>query len=1209
MDWTQEQKDAIYKKDSNILVAAAAGSGKTAVLVERIIQKIIKDQIDIDKLLVVTFTNAAASEMRERVLEAIYKKLDENPDDTGLQRQIVLLGKANICTIHSFCLEVIRNNFFQINMPANFRIADEQEIEMLKQEVLEDVFDSFYENEDENFIKLINTYTNYRGDDPLKELILNIYKFMQSSPYPNEWLEEKVKVFSLENEDEDFAKSLWGKILVKDLKEDVMDSINSFKEIRKRIITYPELEKVNATIESDLNELKCFYDSLENSWDAAYENLNSFDWKKWASDKNGPIAIQEEVKDARDAIKKKLMNKAKKILVYNSQSAYEDIMEMYDILEILKNTIFVYDKEFKKKKREKNIIDFNDIEHFALEILGKREGENIVPTDVAKRYQDKFVEIAIDEYQDSNQVQENILKLVSRGRNIFMVGDVKQSIYKFRQACPDLFIDKYEKYSLDGNEYGLKIQLFKNFRSRDNILKITNTIFENIMSKDLGDIDYNENEYLNLGADYEDREDSVSKSEIDIINMKKEEQENIWKTSDLEDDATEDSVEETLEVYEKSEIEAKFIVKKIKELIDSKKLIKDRKTGYRPIEYRDIVILLRSTKTTAPIFETELINNNIPVFSDNSAEYIDSFEIQTIINLLRIIDNPIDDISLVSVLRSEIGKFTDNEIVEIRLCKRDAAFYESMIECRDNCQNEELRIKVSEFIEQVEKWKKECDYLSLAEFIWKLYIDTGFYTFVGLMPNGLLRQANLKMLFERAKDYEKTSFKGLFDFIRFVEKLKNNNSDMSQAKIIGENENVVRIMSIHKSKGLEFPIVFLASCHKKVNLQDLSDSLLLHQEYGIGPQYINYEKMVEYSTSAKDALRIVMKDEAISEEMRILYVALTRAKEKLIITGVTTNYEKDEKNRLKELSIYKNDNGKIHPILLKKFVTYLDWIKLVYMSNDKLRKEVDLNIYDAQSVVTVEEKEKVSERDIDFSKNVNIENYDEKFSWIYPNQFIMKLPIKSTVSKVKQAVLNSEEQGVNIDELTGNGTDLLDISPDFMEDNIPISGAKRGTITHLYLQNIDFKQEYDFNKLLKLKDELIMKKVLSEEEAKVINMHKINALLQSNLAKKIRNCTKIEKEKAFCIKLPANILYDEANDETILVQGIIDLYGISADNKAILVDYKTDYVEGNDESELVRKYQKQLEIYKKALEEGLNIEVNEVYIYSLYMNKEIKVEI
>ena len=280
MDWTQEQKDAIYKKDSNILVAAAAGSGKTAVLVERIIQKIIKDQIDIDKLLVVTFTNAAASEMRERVLEAIYKKLDENPDDTGLQRQIVLLGKANICTIHSFCLEVIRNNFFQINMPANFRIADEQEIEMLKQEVLEDVFDSFYENEDENFIKLINTYTNYRGDDPLKELILNIYKFMQSSPYPNEWLEEKVKVFSLENEDEDFAKSLWGKILVKDLKEDVMDSINSFKEIRKRIITYPELEKVNATIESDLNELKCFYDSLENSWDAAYENLNSFDWKK-----------------------------------------------------------------------------------------------------------------------------------------------------------------------------------------------------------------------------------------------------------------------------------------------------------------------------------------------------------------------------------------------------------------------------------------------------------------------------------------------------------------------------------------------------------------------------------------------------------------------------------------------------------------------------------------------------------------------------------------------------------------------------------------------------------------------------------------------------------------------------------------------------------------------------------------------------------------
>ena len=1209
MDWTQEQKDAINKKGSDILVAAAAGSGKTAVLVERIIQKIIKEQIDIDKLLVVTFTNAAASEMRERVLEAIYKKLDENPNDTNLQRQIILLGKANICTIHAFCLEVIRNNFFQLNIPANFRIADEQEIEMLKQEVLEDVFENLYEADNSDFIKLVSTYTNYRGDESLKELILNIYKFMQSAPYPNEWLEDKVNVFDKVDETTDFSNSLWGKILIDDLKEETMDSINSFKEIRSRVLLYPELEKTTNLIELNLNELKGFYDSLNNSWDVAFETINTFDWKKWATDKNGNISLQEEVKKSREAIKKKFMKKAKDTLAYDSKSAYEDIEKMADILNILKDTIFAFDKEFKKKKKEKNIIDFNDIEHFALSILGNREGNTIIPTDVAKRYQEKFEEIAIDEYQDSNQVQENILKLVSHGNNIFMVGDVKQSIYKFRQACPELFMEKYESYSLEGNSNGLKIQLFKNFRSRQNILNITNIIFENIMSKDLGDIDYNENEYLNLGANYESHENSIDKSEFDIINLKNEEEVNIWKTEDGDEEAEEkeDSDDNNIEAYEKTEIEAKFITRKIKELISSKMVVNDRKQGYRPIEYRDIVILLRSTKNTAPVIENELINNDIPVFSDSSNEYIDSFEIQTIISLLRIIDNPIDDISLVCVLRSEIGKFSDNEIVEIRVCKKDVSFYESMVECSKISENINLKNKVTDFLNKIEKWKEECEYLPLAEFIWKLYVDTGFYNFVGLMPNGLLRQANLKALFERAKDYEKTSFKGLFDFIRFIEKLKNSNSDMAQAKIIGENENVVRIMSIHKSKGLEFPIVILANTNKKINLQDLSKDILLHQEYGIGPQYIDFEKMIEYSTSAKDAIKIVMKNEAISEEMRILYVALTRAKEKLIITGVTSNYEKEENNRKKELNIYNSKNGSIPPILLKKHTTYLDWIKMVYETNESLRDEITLNLYDAKELLDENVEENDLEKEIDFARTVSMDKYDKEFDWEYPNQVSVKLPIKSTVSKIKQIAMDSETQGVDFDEITHNTNSIIDIDPDFMNDEMTVSGAKRGTVTHLFLQNINFKEEYSFDKLVKLKDELVMKKIISEDESKLINILKINKLLESNLVSKIKECKSIEKEKAFCIKIPAKELYEDAEDETILVQGIIDLYGITKENEAILVDYKTDRVESGNE--LVNKYKKQLEIYKKAIEEGLGIDVKEVYIYSLYMDKEIILEL
>lgn len=605
------------------------------------------------------------------------------------------------------------------------------------------------------------------------------------------------------------------------------------------------------------------------------------------------------------------MKLIKETLIYDSKSAYSDIYEMHEVLKILRDVVIKFSEEFKAKKRERNIIDFNDIEHYALEILVKKnENGEYEPTEVAKKYQEKFEEIAIDEYQDSNQVQEYILSKVSRGNNLFMVGDVKQSIYKFRQACPELFMQKYDTFSLDGNEKGLKIQLFKNFRSKQNVLDLTNMVFENIMSKKLGDIDYNENEYLNLGADFEKIENGLGIAELDIIDLK-EESIQAWK----EDEEQEE--EEDFRQLEKEEIEASFVAKKIEEIIDSKLQVKDKKLGYRNATYKDIVILLRSTSKVAPIYEKELINRNIPVFSDSSNEYLDTIEIQTIISVLRILDNPIDDISFVSVLRSEIGTFTDNEILEIRLVNTSTSFYECFREASKILKNNELKEKVNSFINVLNNWKIESDYLSLAELIWKIYVDTGFYNYVGLMPNGTLRQANLKMLFERAKEYEKSSFKGLFNFIKFIEKLHSGNSDMSSAKVIGENENVVRIMSIHKSKGLEFPIVFLSSSSKKINLQDLNSNFLLHQNIGIGPQYINYDKMIEYSTSAKDAIKIIIKDETISEEMRVLYVALTRAKEKIIITGTSKDYNKDIEKKKELLKIYDKGDKKINPILLK----------------------------------------------------------------------------------------------------------------------------------------------------------------------------------------------------------------------------------------------------------------------------------------------------
>ena len=1194
MDWTKEQENAIYKKDSNILVAAAAGSGKTAVLVERIIQKILKDKQNIDRLLVVTFTNAAASEMRERVLEAIYKKLDEDPNNENLQKQIILLGKSNICTIHSFCLDVIKNNFFEVNLSANFRIGNEEEIELLKQEVLEDVFEELYEEDDEEFEKLVNTYTGYRGDEPLKEIILKIYNFMQSSPFPQKWLIEKVKMFEKSENEKDFSKSKWGEILLKNLNEELIDAINSLKIIRNKLENYSELEKYKLTIEDDINLLKNLFDNTKKSWDDAYNIAKDMKFKSWPIDKKINLDIKDEAKLSRDSIKNKIMKLIKEILVYDSNNAYKDIYDMHEILKILKDVILKFEKSFSLKKREKNIIDFNDIEHYALKILIKDNNGNYEPTEVAKKYREKFDEIAIDEYQDSNEVQELILKSISRGNNLFMVGDVKQSIYKFRGGCPKLFLDKYDTYSLDGNDKGLKIQLFKNFRSRENILQITNNIFESIMSKSLGDIDYNEEEYLNLGSDFEEVENGVGISELNIIDLKEDKEENLF------NEEIENEKNEEIRQIQKEEIEAKFVAKKIEEIIKSKLQIKDKKLGYREVTYRDIVILLRSTSKISQIYEKELMKRNIPIFSDTSNEYLDTIEIQTIISLLKVLDNPIDDISLVSVLRSEIGTFTDNEIVEIRLCNKNVSFYESLNLAKNKLQGK-LKEKISSFLEHLENWRKESDYLSLAELIWKIYVDTGFYNYVGLMPNGLLRQANLKMLFERAKEYEKTSFKGLFNFIRFIEKLKTGNGDMSSAKIIGENENVVRIMSIHKSKGLEFPIVFLCNTSKKMNMQDLNSNILLHNELGIGPQYINYEKMIEYSTSAKDAIKIISKEENISEEMRVLYVALTRAKEKLIITGTVKDYDKELENKKEILKIY-NNKEKINPIILKKYISYLDWIELILL-NKKLENLINVNVY-AKKDLKLEEREKEEKiRPFDFKKKTDFSKYDEEFNWTYPKQIATTLPIKSTVSKIKEM----QNEAVDLEILYEKQIGIANITPEFMIKKEKITGARVGTLMHLFLQNIDFKQEYDLVKLENLRKDLVYKNIITSEESEVINLKKVDIFLKSILAKKIKNCKKIEKEKAFCKKMLAKEIFENAENEIILVQGIIDLYGITEDDKIILLDYKTDFV--NSENELIKKYQKQLSIYKEALEEALGKQVFEVYIYSIFLNQEIKIDI
>ena len=745
MKWTEEQSQAINEKGANILVAAAAGSGKTAVLVERIIKKVVEEGIDIDRLLVVTFTNSAASEMRERVLDAIYEKLDENPNDEKLLRQITLLNKSSICTIDSFCLEVVRNNFYELeNISPNFRIADTVEIELLKQEVIEDLFQKKYEEEDNDFFKLIHTYTSYRDDTPLKDLILKIYNYIGSNPFPEKWLNEKVEMFNIENKiNDDFSTTPWGKVLLKKIEDELIDGISSLESASKILEFNPDLEKFFQTIRNDIEMLKNLKDNLDN-WDKAYEINNNLKFLTWPRNKVDSIE-KDEAKSIRDTVKENLKVLGN-ILVCDSKTANEDIFDMYPILLNLRNIILEFEEEFSKRKREKNIVDFHDVEHFALKILIKEKDGEIIPSDIAKKYQEKYQEIAIDEYQDSNLVQEYILNSVAKGNNIFMVGDVKQSIYKFRQAMPELFISKYKKYKNKADktsEDDLKIQLFKNFRSRENILYFTNLIFQDIMSDTLGDIEYNEDEYLNLGADYPEEKQNLN-TEIDVIDLSDEDVE-----LNLEN-VNEEKVEEEDRI-ENVELEARFVANKIKQLVDSKFQIWDKKEeAYRDIKYRDIVILLRSTSSTAPVYEQELLNLEIPVFSDSSQEYLDSIEIQTIMSLIKIIDNPMQDIPLVCVLRSYIGKFTDNELVKIRLTYPYDNFYTCMQKAIIDVDGN-LKEKIQNFFDNLDKWRKEKEYLALDEFIWKIYSDTGYYNYCRTYSKWRFKTGKFKNVISKSK--------------------------------------------------------------------------------------------------------------------------------------------------------------------------------------------------------------------------------------------------------------------------------------------------------------------------------------------------------------------------------------------------------------------------------------------------------------------------
>lgn len=1215
--WTNEQKKAITASGCNILVAAAAGSGKTAVLVERIIRKITdqNNPIDIDRLLVVTFTNAAAAEMRERIGTAISKALDENPASKQLQRQLTLLTKANIMTMHSFCLDVIRTNFHNIDLDPNFRIADDTESILMRQECVEELLERKYEEKSKEFLAFAECFSD-KDDRKLESLILSLHNFVKSYPWPEKWLIKAAEDFNIDDSF-DFEGTLWAKILFESVHIELSSIREQLEAAVNMIKSTDGLQHYLINFEED----KAYVSDLLNceSLSELSKMLQLMDFKALSRKRVAEEAayVKERVKAIRDDAKG-VIKSLKDELNPRGVSIEDSISHMYPVMKCLSDAVIEFDKIYSDKKREKGILDFSDIEHFCLDILTKHDiDESNIP---AERYMEKFEEILIDEYQDSNLVQEEIMRSIARKKygksiNIFMVGDVKQSIYRFRQAMPELFLEKYKNYPEDGNGCEMKVKLFKNFRSRKEILSGVNYIFTQIMSSRVGELDYTQNEALNYGADYKECDDINCGGDIEIHILEKAAvEENDF---DLDEDEVPDNIQ----------LEARLAAKKIKELIygDSNKeplMVYDNVTKtYRNAQFRDIVILMRATFNWSSVFMEELSKEDIPVYADVGTGYFETSEIRTMLSLLEIIDNPLQDIPLIGVLRSPIASFSSEELIDIRLIDKEIPYYEAL--------KKSTTEKAKNFIKRLEQWRKKSVYLSIDEFIWYLYIETGFYGFAGAMIGGTQRQANLRLLFEKAKAYEKTSLKGLFNFIDFIRKLKSSSADFGSAKMLGEEENVVRIMSIHKSKGLEFPVVIVSGMGKQFNKRDVNSSILFHVKLGFGPDYIDIDRRISYPTIVKQALKKKINLEMLSEEMRILYVAFTRAKEKLIITGSVRNVQS---SAAKWCSSASKKSLKLSESDIIKAANFLDWICPAlarHSSSESLRAEAgitDIDVVNDESYFSVKfwsANEFLNSRadntnaDIDIIKEIESLNLstgeskykaeiDRRLSWNYRLFIASSIPAKISVTELKnkfyKEVLEDNEQ------IQGSIKQKIILrKPQFLLEEKK-TAAQKGTLMHLVMQHIDLKNVNTKDEIKSELDRLANQEFLGEDEVRSIDINKIIDFFNSDIGKRMIRSKNVKREVPFYMEIKCTELYKELDesiygDEKVMLQGIIDCY-FEENDDIILLDYKTDFAVDIDA--IKSKYKIQLDYYAKALKEMTGKDIKNKYLYLFYNGKTVK---
>ncbi len=1238
--WTQEQQQVIDLRDCNMLVSAAAGSGKTAVLVERIISRIMdeKKPVDIDRLLVVTFTNAAAAEMRERIRQALEAKLEEKPDNIHLQRQVTLIHHAQITTIHSFCLEVIRNHFHVIGIDPGFRVGDEGELKLLRHDVMEKLLEEEYQKGEADFLLFSEAFAPGRTDQELEGLILQLYDFSMGYPWPKQWRRDCENAY-VPGTEEKFYHAEWMKYLLEKLNLQILDMEEQLQLALECAMEQDGPYPYADALEQDLERLKRLgrcRDYREYADAFAYAGS----WPALSRKKDVNISEQKKifVKELRDQVKKNLKKLEEDYFFTTPWQMMEDMRQSRPMVQVLLRLADRFQEAFENRKAEENMVDFNDLEHLALRILVREEDGQWQGTPVAEEYAHRYEEIMIDEYQDSNLVQEILLNSVSgkpQGRhNVFMVGDVKQSIYRFRLARPELFMEKYHTYKKDSGA-DRRIDLHKNFRSRSQVLDGVNLIFRQIMTETLGGVEYDAQAALYPGAVFEEgASQEFLEPEVLLVAQEPEKNKNENDSRNVPVPEILDEEEAELDARQREAVAAALRIKKIvgQELVWDKE-----KACYRTARYSDIVVLLRTVTGWAEQFAEVFTDMGIPAHTGASTGYFSTLEVRTVLAYLRVLDNPRQDIPLAAVLRSPMGKLSDEELAKLRILSPDTDFYSccmAYLERQPEDREEPLFRKLECFWQQTERMRRLVPYTPMHLLLWKLLDVTGYGNYVTAMPGGAQRKANLDMLVEKAVSYESTSYRGLFNFIRYVEHLQKYEIDYGEASLTGETEDNVRIMSIHKSKGLEFPIVMVCGMGKNFNQQDARSRLALHPILGIGCDYVELDKRIKLPLLLKRVIARQTQEENLGEELRVLYVAMTRAKEKLILMGTV---KKTEEKLVQWSREGRRCGEKLSYSCLGQAGNYLDWVMpalLRHPSSGALRAEYELPepvttavteapgsfriiiLSDAQ--YREERRHQQAEATLELKElreicreTVYDETVRERFEKLqkehYPYEANRVIPGKMTVSELKKMGngIPYEETLALLEEPV-----IVPLLPRFCKQEEQPGGADRGTMYHRFMEHLDFAGDFAGNFMEMQLESMVKCGKILKDEAKWIRPEKIEAFLGGRLAGRMQRAARageLHREQPFVLGVTAGRIRKEWNfDEEILVQGIIDAWFLEED-EIVLIDYKTDRIAFGEETRLVERYRAQLEYYQMALERLTGKKVKEKIIYSFCLNEEIPV--